>query len=221
MPLAPDRTVIVIAGGDAPARADLLGVPEGASVICADSGVDHALALGLRVDVAVGDFDSVSEGGLAAVQGAGAEIRRFPAEKDATDLELALDAALEYRPERVVVLGAQGGRFDHELANLLLIAAPRYAQLRPQARHAGGTVTVIHDSARLYGSMGDQVSLLPVHGAAMGVVTAGLKYPLTDETLGPGSSRGVSNEFQAEQALIGLSSGTLWAIQSAGETGAD
>ena len=74
-------------------------------MIAADSGIDLALALGLHVDVAIGDFDSVSAAGLATVEAAGALVERYPAAKDATDLELALDAAIALEPAHVIVVG--------------------------------------------------------------------------------------------------------------------
>ena len=102
-------------------------LPERAYVIAADSGVDRALALGLRIDRAIGDFDSVSPAGLAAAEAAGAAIERHPAAKDATDLELALDAAIALEPSRILVIGSAGGRLDHLLGSILLLGDARYA----------------------------------------------------------------------------------------------
>ncbi len=86
-----------------------------------------ALALGLRIDRAIGDFDSVSAAGLAAAEAAGAIVERHPAAKDATDLELALDAAIALEPARILVVGSAGGRLDHLLGSILLLADDRYA----------------------------------------------------------------------------------------------
>ena len=90
------RAVVIVAGGH-PLGGLHPELPAGAFVIAADGGVDRALALGLHVDLAVGDFDSVTPAGLAAVRAAGARVERHPPTKDATDLELALDAALGAR----------------------------------------------------------------------------------------------------------------------------
>ena len=120
---------IVVTGGDPPDPdlVEALGLPvDGRVVVAADSGVAHALALGLVVDVAVGDFDSLDPGTLAAVEAAGTRVERHPVAKDATDLELALDVAIGLGVERVVVLGGHGGRLDHFLANALVLAAPQY-----------------------------------------------------------------------------------------------
>ena len=105
-------------------------------VVAADSGVAHALALGLAVDVAVGDFDSLDPRVLEAVEAAGTRVERHPAAKDATDLELAIDVAVGLGAARIVVLGGHGGRLDHFLANALVLAAPQLARRR--GRGAGG-----------------------------------------------------------------------------------
>ena len=206
------NTVIVVAGGDAPSATDLAGLPAEAFVIGVDSGIGHAQALGLTVGLAIGDFDSVAPADLARVEQAGGEVVRYPTEKDATDLELALDAALARRPNRIVVLGAGGGRDDHHLANLLLLAAPAYRGPELQARLRTATVTVVHDTITLTGTPGDLLTLLPVHGPAIGVLTSGLRYPLVREELPVGTSRGVSNVFAATTATVSLKSGTLLAF---------
>jgi len=97
-----EEVVVVVSGGDPPASGSALAVPPGAPIIAADSGLEHALALGLEVAVAVGDFDSASSEAVAIAEAAGVRIERHPTEKDATDLELALDAAMRMNPRRIV-----------------------------------------------------------------------------------------------------------------------
>jgi thiamine pyrophosphokinase len=204
---------IVVAGGDAPHRQALaaLDLPKDAFVIAADSGVDHALAAGLQVDVAIGDFDSVSAEGLDAVIAAGARVERHPAAKDHTDLELAMDEALAAGARDVIVLGADGGRRDHLFANLLVLASPRFRTCRIAAYLGRGRVHVLHggQAVRLDGEHGELLSLLPVHGPAEGVRTSGLRYPLHGETLPAGTSRGVSNVIETPPAEVVLDAGTL------------
>jgi thiamine pyrophosphokinase len=203
--------VIVVAGGPAPAATRPL--PDGATVVAADGGVDYALALGLRVDVAVGDFDSVTPGGLAAAEAAGARIVRHPAEKDATDLELALDAAAALEPRRLLVAGVAGGRLDHLLAGLLLLGAERHAHLEVDAIAGQALVHVVRRERALEGAPGELVSLLPLGGDAEGVATDGLRYPLAGETLAAGSTRGVSNEFVGTQAVVRVARGVALAVR--------
>ena len=211
------ETIVVVAGGH-PLGGTVPSLPAGAMVIAADGGVDRALALGLHVDLAIGDFDSVSAAGLAAAEASGARVERHPAVKDATDLELALDAAISLRPARIVVVGSGGGRLDHLLGSVLLLADERYAAAEIRAYLGDAQMHIIRDSRTLAGAPGDLLTLLAVHGAAGGVTTEGLAYPLLGETLPPGTSRGVSNVFSASEARITVERGCLLAIQPAPET---
>jgi len=207
---------IVVVGGDAPDPETVaqLDLPEGAVVIAADSGVDHALAAGLHVDVAIGDFDSVSPRGLDQVTAAGARVERHPAAKDHTDLELAMDEALGSGAPDVIVLGGDGGRRDHLFANLLLLSSPRYRTLHIAAYLGRSRVHVLHEGqvVRLGGEPGEVVTLLPVHGPAYGIRTSGLRYPLRGEVLPAGTTRGVSNVLETPPAEVRLDGGTLVAV---------
>jgi thiamine pyrophosphokinase len=210
------RTVAVFTGGTdvgghgAPDLDRLL--PENAYVIAADSGLHHALAHGRRVDLVVGDFDSVAGEALVASSAVGARAVRYPTKKDETDLELAMNHAMEVEPARVVVIGGYGGRLDHFLANIALLASARYQSARVEAHFDEGSVHVVRDETEIVGRPGNLVSLLPTHGPARGVRTVGLLYPLHGETLESGSSRGVSNQFVTDVATVQLERGVLLVV---------
>ena len=205
--------VVVVTGGDPIDRDHALDLPTDATVIAVDSGVEHAQDLGLAIHLAVGDFDSVDPDRLAQAERAGATVERHPAAKDATDLELALDAALALGPSHIHVLGGHGGRLDHLLGNGLVLAAPAYAGATVTARMGTARLAVVRGSVELSGPHGDLVSLLPVHGGAQGVTTSGLLYPLAGEDLHPGSTRGISNELIGGAATVRVDHGVLLAIQ--------
>jgi thiamine pyrophosphokinase len=205
------ETVVVVAGGHS-LGGSVPSLPAGAMVIAADGGVDRALALGLHVDLAIGDFDSVTAGGLAAAEAAGTRIERYPAAKDATDLELALDAAIALAPARILVVGSDGGRLDHLLGSFLLLADERYAGAEVDALLGATRVFVVRGTRQLVGRPGDLVSLFPVHGTAAGVSTEGLEYPLRSETLPAGTSRGTSNVLTGTEARITVERGCLLAV---------
>lgn len=216
---APARdTVIVFTGGDAPAAATRVHLPDDAYVIAADSGLGHALAMGRSVDLAVGDFDSVQPRMLEAAAADGMRVERHPTAKDKTDLELALDRALEYRPGRIVVVGGAGGRLDHFLGNAMVLTMEKYEAVTIEAYLGEGRVIVVRagTTATLRGAVGDLVSLLAIGGPARGIRTEGLRYPLRDETLEPGSSRGLSNEHVAEEATVAVGAGVLIAVAPGG-----
>jgi thiamine pyrophosphokinase len=206
--------VIVVAHGDDVPLTVRDQLPVGAPVIAADSGIDLAHRLGLRVDVAVGDFDSVSASGLDRAAAEGARIERHPEAKDKTDLELALDEARALGARRVVVIGGAGGRLDHLLAGALLLASPRYAELRITAHLGESHLHVVRPAqpCTVEGAAGELVTLLPVGGAAQGVRTEGLVYPLRGEDLAPGTTRGVSNVLLGTTAQISITGGTLLCV---------
>jgi thiamine pyrophosphokinase len=207
-------TVVIFAGGARPIARRARAVVSAASyVIAADSGADHALALDRRIDLAVGDFDSISADGLAALERDGVRLERHPVDKNATDLELALAAATALGPRRIVVLGGTGGRLDHVLGELSLLAAEAYRDVEIDALLGRATVHVVHRERLLAGRSGDLLSLFAAHGPAHGVVTEGLVYPLRRETLEPGSTLGMSNVFAAARARVALESGVLLAIR--------
>lgn len=202
-----------MAGGDAPHPGAVAGLPAGARVIAADSGLEHALALGLDVDLVVGDMDSVDPARLDAVAEAGTVVEQHPVAKDETDLELALSRALDSGPNRLVVIGGDGGRLDHLLSAAMLLAAPAYADVTVEARLGPAALHVVWGEATLHGRPGELVTLLPVHGPATGVTTEGLRYPLVGEDLPEGTSRGVSNELLQPTATVRLREGVLLAVQ--------
>ncbi|QXC61814.1 thiamine diphosphokinase [Aquihabitans sp. G128] len=214
------RRVVVVVGGevDGYGPAAAAGVPEGAIVVAADSGLDAALALGLRVDHLVGDLDSVSATALAAAEAAGTHVFRHPADKDATDSELAVAFALGLLPfegGELLVLGGGGGRLDHLLADALALAAPVLAHVEVTARFGPATVTVVRPARprSVRGRVGEQVSLLPLHGRARGVTTTGLRWLLADADLVPGTTRAVSNELVATEATVEITEGVVLVVQ--------
>jgi thiamine pyrophosphokinase len=209
------RDAFVLAGGDPVDAAVLLGLPAPSLVVAADGGLALAGPLGLEVDVLVGDLDSVDPVQLAAAEAAGTRVERHPVAKDATDLALALFAARDAGADRITVVGGHGGRADHLLANWLLLASHELAGCEVRARSDAASIEVVRPGqpSWLAGEVGAFVSLIPVHGAAHGVTTGGLRFPLDGGTLEPGSSRGVSNEFSAPRASVELTDGVLLAVR--------
>lgn len=213
------REVVVLAGGQPPSAATLARwgqrLPTPHAVVAADGGLALAAPLDLRVDLVVGDLDSVAPGDLAAARRAGARVETHPVAKDATDVALALDAALAAGAERLTVLGGGGGRADHELALWLLLASPAYAAVPVRAWSPRATTDVVHPDRTtvLDGTPGELCSLLAVHGPAHGVRTTGLRFGLDGETLAPGSSRGVSNQLDGSRATVAIDRGVLLAVR--------
>ena len=182
--------------------------------MAADGGLEAARSAGWPVHAVVGDLDSASAASLEWARGMGAEIEARPARKDSTDLELALEFACR-RASEVHVIASGGGRLDHAVANLLVLASPRWADMDVSATVDGAHIDVVRGPRRLAGQIGDTVSLLAVGGPARIASSSGLEYPLTDEWLSPTSARGVSNVIVGAPATLDVVEGVLLAVRPA------
>ncbi len=212
---------IVVAGGDA-APEDAVLLPGADIVIAADSGAEWVARCAFVPDLVIGDMDSIWPALLECLEAEGVAVERHPAEKEASDVELAVSRAVADGCDEVVIVGGLGGeRLDHELANLLLLVDPRWAGIDLRLVRGATTVRALHSGSgrELEGAAGDLVTLLPVGGDATGVRTAGLRYPLMTETLLTGHSRGLSNEVEKPPASVSLEGGTLLVIETRKEPG--
>jgi thiamine pyrophosphokinase len=204
-----DPIVILAGGGDALPRRPL---PHPRVVIAADSGLHLAAALGLRVDLVVGDLDSVRPEALADAITAGAQVEPHPPDKDSTDLHLALDAARRLGGGRVIVVGGdRGDRFDHLLAAAALLGSGRSADLDVEWWSGSARALVARGKVEVDGDAGDIVSIVPVGGPAT-VTATGVRWALDGDTLEHGSTRGVSNEITDPPAVVDVTQGAAFVI---------
>ncbi len=183
-------------------------------IIAADGGADRLAEHGVYPHVLVGDMDSISPTLLESLEHRGCRIMRFRREKDETDGELALREALTFGPRRLTILGALGGRIDHALANIALLAMPGLDGLEVSLFDGVSWVRLALCEAEVRGHPGDLVSLIPWGGDVFGITTEGLAYPLRDEPLYAGAVRGVSNVLLGERARITLREGRLLVIHT-------
>jgi thiamine pyrophosphokinase len=216
----PKWPVAIVFAGSMPVESALREqLPEGAGVIAADSGLHVADALGIHVDLLVGDLDSADSSLVDAACARGTIVERHPAEKDATDLELAFDAARLRGARRIVLVDGGGDRLDHLLGNLALLASPALAGVQVEVYAGTARLAVARGGegpVAISGAPGSLVTLLAAGEVARGIVTEGLRYPLRCEELTPGTTRGVSNELVGASGSVTLQAGTLLVIQPFG-----
>jgi len=207
---APGPHAVVVANGAFchPERQDAL-VRAANLVIAADGGGNWLHARGLGAHLLVGDLDSITPAARDALVAGGCRILAHPAHKDETDTELALLEAARRGARRITLIGASGNRIDHTLANILLLAMPALAGIDVRIYDGHATLTLVRRKATVRGAPGDVVSLLPLGGAAEGVHTEGLEYPLRGETLSVGPARGISNVLSGEEGRVTLERGCL------------
>ncbi len=181
-------------------------------LIAVDGGLNHMTALNLTPALIIGDLDSANPEEVKRLQSQGVEIRSFPPEKNETDLELALDAALKLDPAVIWIVGALGNRLDQTLANIFLLTQPKLAGIDVRLVDGTRQVFLIRKSALIEGIVGQRLSLLPLNGPVVGVRTAGLAYPLEDETLYPDRTRGISNYLTGSSAKVIILKGLLLCV---------
>ncbi|MDO4539478.1 MAG: thiamine diphosphokinase [Syntrophomonadaceae bacterium] len=202
--------VLIMANGEYGSLPRLKPLLAGAQlIICADGGANYARRMGLKPDFIVGDMDSIRPEVKAFYERQGVAMRLHPPRKDATDLQLALELALQQRASDIMIVGALGGRLDFSFSNLL-------AGL-PVLEH-GAAVCYISAALRVYlcrdklllnGTPGDTVSLLPLTPQAAGVGLRGFEYPLRDAVLTQYDPFAVSNVMLQEMGEVSVSQGVL------------
>jgi thiamine pyrophosphokinase len=218
----PALKAVVVGNGRCPALGSLPGdaLQRAGTVIAADGGAMCALSLGLQPDVTVGDADSLAASELAELGRLAIPLALRSPAKDESDLQLAIAEAVARGATEIVILGAlDGDRVEHTVANLLLLALPELDSVDARIVDDRSTVRLLTADAApafldLHGRPGDFVSLFPWGGAADGITTEGLLYPLREEPLPVGPSRGLSNELTGHDATVRLRSGRLLVIHT-------
>lgn len=184
-------------------------------VIAADGGLRHLLALGRLPNVLIGDLDSLPDGVEELLDTWDIDIFRFPRAKDETDLELAIQYALDRFPDDLLLIaGGFGGRLDHALANIMLLAHPAFIGRTIYFVDEGQTAWLIDAETTITGRPGDIVSLIPLGGDVKVVETTGLRWQLLNETLPLGPARGMSNEMTGDRARIRIAGGLLFCVHT-------
>ena len=197
---------LIIAGGNPVQPALVARLQEASWVVAADSGLDQANRLQIRPDLVIGDMDSVTTEALAEAVAAGIKIERHPTDKDATDLELAINAASAAGYQRATIIGGTGGRMAHTIANAMLLIPERDIELDWLTSHARITALRTNQTGAYPVSDGPLLSVLAVGGPAT-CLSTGLRWPLDGAPLVSGSTRGISNEILGDAATIQITSG--------------
>jgi thiamine pyrophosphokinase len=208
--------IVIFANGELPdlesARALL---QPGDYLIAADGGANHLMKMGILPEVVIGDLDSVDEDILFELTTAEVNIEQYSEDKDETDIELALQYAVEFGASAILIVGALGGRLDQTIANLSILTDALLPKIDIRLDDGVEEVFFCRASAdkggqvEVQGRSGDIVSLIPWHGPVEGVATEGLQWPLYGETLYPEKSRGVSNVMLGESASVKIDKGLL------------
>lgn len=207
--------IVIFAGGTVqPGSAVDTALTRADMVIAADNGAVTALHYGHVPAIVVGDFDSLAIP-RAELEAKGCHLISADVEKNETDTELAVQTAIEQGASEITILGATGGaRFDHTIANILLLAGIETVPLRIVDGPMMCWLLRGPGSTTITGQKDDLLSLFPLTTDATGIRTTGLYYPLHGETLFFGRPRGVSNALITDKAEVTLEHGMLLVIHT-------
>jgi len=175
------------------------------TIICADSGYNHAIKLGVTPSVIVGDFDSIGEipNDVTCL--------RYPTRKDLTDTEIAVEYARDKGFQDYLLLAGTGSRVDHSLTNILLLKSILERGGRAMLIDENNKIAITDSLLELQESPGSIVSLVPITDCE-GVTTKNLEYPLNDAKMYVGRGLGVSNIMVKNNAMVSVSTGVLLVI---------
>lgn len=219
------KTCLIISGGplDLSFAEVFLGARKYDFIAAVDAGFSACMELGIRPDLLVGDFDTFGREKILAYQDdPGFQFDIHQPEKDETDTELAFRDVLNAGYTKVDVLGALGGRIDHEISNIHLLVQGIKRGLMVSLYDAKNRIYILDSElekeheflkSRLYGQY---VSFLPVTETVKGITLTGFKYPLLKKNISilENPSLCVSNEVEAERAVISFDEGILICIES-------
>jgi len=180
-------------------------------VIAADGGANHLEKMNIKPDILLGDFDSFSSSNLANYKEQGIEVIQFPAEKDMTDSELAINIAIERGCNQIVLLGATGSRLDHTMANIFMLKMMLDKGIEGWIANENNQITLIKDRLDIKKKDDINITLLALTQVT-GVTIEGFYYPLDDVTLEVGSTWGVSNKLIADKGVVTIKSGLLYVM---------
>lgn len=210
------QTPIIFASGDCSlTENEIQEICKGSSIIiAADGGALHALRANITPNIVVGDFDSLKEIDLEKLGSLGSKIIRHPTDKDETDFELALNHALELKPNSIIIIGGLGGRLDHTLGNVGIFIEDRFKNTQITFIDKNQIAWIINGQSEIssLGSKQEIVSLIPLSEEVHGVITEGLRWKLTDSTLRHGKSRSLCNEVLVDKWSVKIKSGVLLVI---------
>lgn len=189
-------------------------------LLCVDGGLRHAYELGLKVDAIVGDFDTIDPDIIEYYRTkTQVPIRTFRPEKDSTDSEIAIQFAIQLKPECIYMIGGFGTRMDHTLGNIHILKKALDVGIKAylvdeynRLSMLGTPITL--DKSNLYGNY---ISFIPFTQKIENLTLKGFKYPLENRTMVYGESLGISNEVVEEKAYVHFTSGILLMIEARDE----
>ena len=222
----PQEPVVLVAGGRAPTLAWLTELARIYPVWAIDRGADVCQAAGLNPQILLGDADSATGEAWQWLTGLATPVLRYPADKDDSDLQLALRELTRQRPGSAALLtGGWGGRFDHAWSNVSSLIQAMDQGLGPAALiDQAETMFLLSGGQQLtfeFVHVPKIISLIPLAPTCEQVFSSGVHWPLNGARLSLHEPAAISNRLakDSQQIMVGLQSGILGVYCCWQETG--
>ncbi len=183
-------------------------------IICADSGIRHAISLELNPNAVIGDLDSANDEDLRYIYENSIPVLKYPIEKDKTDTELAIDYLIEVGAKDITIIGAIGSRMDHTLANIFLLQKLLLNGIDGRLIDENNIIHITDSSLSLVRKQDYNISILPITIDGVIVSLKGFYYALKNERIGFGSSLGISNKIIGDNGTVIIEKGIALVIES-------
>lgn len=209
---------IAIVGGGPLVSIPSLGsyAPEVDVWIGADEGAMYVINQNLALQMAVGDFDSITKREQQQLHLKAKSVKTYPEEKNETDLELAIMHAIDFRPSLILFFGVTGGRIDHTLINIQLLYKLMKKGIKAQIIDSSNTIELYQPgNYKVRKSiMYPYISFIPLSEIVKGLSLQGFYYSLENKTIEWGSTLCLSNKILLEVGSFSFDDGTLILIQT-------
>src|SRR3989304_7433174 len=205
------QTLVIVAGGNL-AKIDSAIIARADFIIGVDYGAYWLVAHGISPHVALGDFDSVSPSQFTRIRKQSAKVLKYPATKDKTDLELAIDEAIGHRPAEVIIYGVIGSRLDHTLVATILLERLLQAQIPARIIDEHNELFLLDKAMTLSSSQHTYLSIVPQTATAR-VTMTGVKYPVVKKIFHRTTTTGISNDLVGE-GIIRVHEGVVLVVRS-------
>ena len=174
-------------------------------LLAADGGADHLARIGLRPAAVIGDLDSINR---ETRDWLGEEPLVERPDQDRTDLDKALKYAFDdLGVERLTVLAAVGGRLDHDLGNLGLLARLAMGE-KLVFEDEGHRILAVADEAALVAQPGETWSFW-TYDPSVRVTIDGVRWPIEDATIDAGGRPSISNEAVGDLVRVHATGGAV------------
>ena len=189
-------------------------VQENDFILCADGGINHLMQINVIPNLVVGDLDSVLQDGIDYIKNNNILVEKFPVMKDETDTDLAINYLILGGYKEITIIGGIGSRIDHTIGNIFLLRRLNINHIKGCIINENNIIYLVDKEIKLFKKQDYYTSVIPISMSGIEITTNGFLYPLSNEYIEFGSTRGISNEIKRDMGIISIHKGEALVIQS-------